>query len=177
MGGCCAAVPLGPSATDVAAHTHRNADGINMPLAFTGQEWVWARTFAKFGVNRTDMNEFFAGPAFLAWGRMGNIRGWGGPMTDAWMEGQHQLQLKILRRMNLLGMTPVLPAFAGFVPKAMLKLFPGAKFSRSAQWVSFQHMQKVAARRPLILVCLFRAIFRNSTAASISWSRVSHSLR
>ena len=26
------------------------------------------------------MGEHFAGPAFLPWGRMGNLRGWGGPL-------------------------------------------------------------------------------------------------
>ena len=26
------------------------------------------------------MAEHFAGPAFLPWGRMGNLRGWGGPL-------------------------------------------------------------------------------------------------
>ncbi len=35
--------------------------GINMPLAFTGQEYVWAKTFAQFGFNSTDLYSFFAG--------------------------------------------------------------------------------------------------------------------
>jgi len=27
-----------------------------------------------------DLQEFFAGPGFLAWGRMGNLNAWGGPL-------------------------------------------------------------------------------------------------
>lgn len=49
---------------------------------------------------------------------MGNIRGWGGPLTENWHEKSYQLQLKILERMRSLGITPVLPAFAGHVPTA-----------------------------------------------------------
>ena len=49
-------------------------------------------------------------------GRMGNIRGWGGPLPDSWYTGQLALQHKILARMRALGMIPVLPAFAGHVP-------------------------------------------------------------
>ena len=53
--------------------------GVNLPLAFTGQEWAFYRTYTEqFGLSAEDLDAHFAGPAFLAWGRMGNIRGWGG---------------------------------------------------------------------------------------------------
>ena len=41
--------------------------GINMPLAFNGQEYVFAKTFNEFGFNTTDLQTFFSGPAFYAW--------------------------------------------------------------------------------------------------------------
>ena len=44
------------------------------------------------------MNSHFAGPAFLPWGRMGNIRGWGGPLSTSWNKLQLQLQHRILDR-------------------------------------------------------------------------------
>ena len=53
--------------------------------------------------------------------RMGNIRGWGGPLPQMWITNQLILQHRILQRMRSLGMTPVLGAFAGHVPAAITK--------------------------------------------------------
>lgn len=49
---------------------------------------------------------------------MGNIRGWGGPLSEAWHNKSLALQHKILNRMRSFGMIPILPAFAGHVPRA-----------------------------------------------------------
>ena len=38
--------------------------------------------FQQFGVSDEELASHFAGPAFLAWGRMGNINSWGGPLSD-----------------------------------------------------------------------------------------------
>ncbi|KAF4040777.1 Alpha-N-acetylglucosaminidase (NAGLU) C-terminal domain [Phytophthora infestans] len=115
-------------------------NGINMPLAFTGQEKVWQNTFQKhYNVSSAGLNKFFAGSAFLAWGRMGNLRGsWvKGPLPQAFIDSQYALQLKILNRMREFGMIPALPAFAGHVPEEMKALFPNAKFTRSPNWGDF----------------------------------------
>lgn len=53
--------------------------------------------------------------------RMGNMHGWGGPLPMSWIDGQLVLQHKILNRMRQLGMIPVLPGFAGHVPKSITK--------------------------------------------------------
>ncbi len=39
--------------------------------------------------------------------------------------------------MRAFGMTPVLPAFAGFVPEALAAKYPNASIARSANWCSF----------------------------------------
>jgi alpha-N-acetylglucosaminidase len=85
------------------------------------------------GVSQESLDEHFAGPAFLPWQRMGNMEGWGGPLSSRWHEFSVALQHRILQRMRALGMTPVLPAFAGHVPKAVTALFPESSFSR-LQW-------------------------------------------
>lgn len=41
----------------------------------TGQEAVWAAVLAQFNVSEADLQDWFTGPAFLAWFRMGNIEG------------------------------------------------------------------------------------------------------
>ena len=52
---------------------------------------------------------------------MGNMEGWGGPLPQSWIDDQLSLQHQILSRMRELGMIPVLPAFAGHVPKAITR--------------------------------------------------------
>ncbi|OQR94896.1 alpha-N-acetylglucosaminidase (NAGLU) [Achlya hypogyna] len=115
-------------------------NGINVPLAFAGQEKVWAETFRKFGVDGPGMDAFLAGAAFQAWGRMGNIQGsWGpyGPLPAHFIDDQFALQKRILRRMRELGMRPALPAFAGHVPAAMRALYPDAAMRQASQWAGF----------------------------------------
>ncbi|XVE74203.1 hypothetical protein DITRI_Ditri11bG0179900 [Diplodiscus trichospermus] len=108
--------------------------GINLPLAFTGQEAVWQKVFMGFNISMEDLNDFFGGPAFLAWARMGNLHGWGGPLSKNWLKQQLVLQKKILSRMLELGMTPVLPSFSGNVPAALKTIFPSANISRLGDW-------------------------------------------
>ncbi|KAJ4711588.1 Alpha-N-acetylglucosaminidase [Melia azedarach] len=108
--------------------------GINLPLAFTGQEAIWQKVFMNFNVSAKDLDDFFGGPAFLAWARMGNLHGWGGPLSQSWLNQQLVLQKKILSRMLELGMTPVLPSFSGNVPAALKKIFPSANITRLGDW-------------------------------------------
>ncbi|XP_066379796.1 alpha-N-acetylglucosaminidase-like isoform X1 [Miscanthus floridulus] len=108
--------------------------GINLPLAFTGQESIWQKVFKSFNVTDRDLDDFFGGPAFLAWARMGNLHGWGGPLSQNWLDQQLALQKKILSRMIELGMVPVLPSFSGNVPAVFAKLFPSANITRLGDW-------------------------------------------
>ncbi|OMP10060.1 Alpha-N-acetylglucosaminidase [Corchorus olitorius] len=108
--------------------------GINLPLAFTGQEAIWQKVFMGFNISKEELNDFFGGPAFLAWARMGNLHGWGGPLSDNWLKQQLSLQKKILSRMLELGMTPVLPSFSGNVPAALKSIFPSANITRLGDW-------------------------------------------
>ncbi|XP_052092171.1 alpha-N-acetylglucosaminidase-like isoform X2 [Mytilus californianus] len=111
--------------------------GLNLPLAFTGQEAIFQRVYMKMGMTMKDMQTHFGGPAFQAWSRMGNMRGWGGPVTQTWLNDQLILQHKILDRMRALGMIPVLPGFAGHVPEALSRLHPKANVSRLRDWGRF----------------------------------------
>ncbi|XP_033636644.1 alpha-N-acetylglucosaminidase-like [Asterias rubens] len=112
-------------------------NGINLPLAFTAQEAIWQKVYLKMGFTQEELDTHFGGPAFLAWARMGNMKGWGGPLTPSWHANQLQLQHQILTRMRELGMTPVLPAFGGHVPDAITRLFPNAKVTTMTKWGHF----------------------------------------
>ncbi|XP_075680093.1 alpha-N-acetylglucosaminidase-like [Dermatophagoides pteronyssinus] len=112
-------------------------NGINLALAFNGQEIIFRRTFEKFNLTIEEIDEYFTGPAYLAWNRMGNIQTWSGPLSEHWHEHQTKLQRKILKRMRQLGMFPVVPGFSGHVPRAFRQKFPLAKMNRLANWNHF----------------------------------------
>lgn len=94
--------------------------GINMPLAAVGYECVWKNIMERLGYSKKDIDDFIAGPAFLAWWEMNNLEGWGGPNPDSWYSQQEALQKKILKRMKEYGIKPVLPGYSGMVPSKFL---------------------------------------------------------
>ena len=102
-------------------------NGINMPLAITGQEYIWQRVWKQFGMTDEQSRAFFTGPAHLPWQRMGNLDRWLGPLPQSFIDGQFVLQKQILERERGLGMKPILPAFAGHVPKDLTVMFPKMK--------------------------------------------------
>ena len=65
------------------------------------------------------------------------MHGWGGPLPDSWHVKQVELQHKILARMRAFGMLPVLPAFTGYVPDAVTRLFPLTNATRIRDWKNF----------------------------------------
>ena len=112
-------------------------NGVNLPLAITGQEKIWLNVWKKFGLNDEQIRGFFTGPAYLPWHRMANIDHWEGPLPMSWIEGQAELQKKILERERAFNMKPVLPAFAGHVPQALKEKYPSAKITSLGEWGNF----------------------------------------
>ena len=112
--------------------------GVNIMYAHTGAEYVQAKVWRQLlGANATrGIADFYSGPAFLAWFRMGNLKKWGGPMPSSFLEQQNALQLRILPRLQSLGIIGVLPAFAGFVPDALKYARPNAAISPGSQWMT-----------------------------------------
>lgn len=105
--------------------------GINMPLALVANEAISARVWKQLGMTDREISEYFVGPAHLPWMRMGNISHHDGPLSEAWHKGQVALQHKILERMRELGMKPICPAFAGFVPRTIKRLYPDLKLAET----------------------------------------------
>ena len=101
-------------------------NGVNMPLALTGQEAVWQEVWREMGMTDDEIRAYFSGPAHLPWHRMANLDSFGGPLPQGWIDGQKELQKKILARERELNMTPVLPAFAGHVPRQIAERNPQA---------------------------------------------------
>lgn len=112
-------------------------NGINMPLSITGQEAIWYRVWKKYGLQDEQIRSYFTGPAYLPWHRMANIDHWDGPLPMSWIDNQLLLEKKIVERERELGMTPVLPAFAGHVPADLKLKYPEAKINTLGSWGGF----------------------------------------
>ena len=112
-------------------------NGVNLPLAITGQEAVWYNVWTKLGMTDEQVRNYFTGPVYLPWHRMANIDGWCGPLPKEWLESQTTLQQRIVERERALNMRPVLPAFAGHVPGALRKLYPDADIQALGSWAGF----------------------------------------
>lgn len=102
-------------------------NGINMPLAITGQEYIWQKVWKQFGMTDEQSRKFFTGPSHLPWQRMGNLDRWLGPLPQSFIDGQFELQKQILKRERSFGMKPILPAFAGHVPYDLKAKYPNIK--------------------------------------------------
>ncbi len=112
--------------------------GYNMQRAPVGGEAIWRRVWKKFGLTDKELDDFFTGPAYLPWHRMGNIDKYDGPVPASFYPQTITLQKKILKRMRILGIHPIAPAFAGFVPSGFKKHFPDAKVRNIASWAGFK---------------------------------------
>jgi alpha-N-acetylglucosaminidase len=124
-------------------------NGVNMPLAITGQESVWYRVWRKAGLTDQEIRNYFTGPAHLPWHRMLNMDYWQGPLPHSWLENQEALQKKIVARERELNMTPVLPAFSGHVPYELKRIYPDAKISKLSQWGGFDTIYRSSFLDPM----------------------------
>ena len=123
-------------------------NGLNMPLAVTGQNSVWQRVYNRLGFTDEELESFFSGPAHFNWFWMGNLDGWGGPLPHSFMDKHEEMQKKILYAERSLGMTPVLPAFTGHVPPTFDQRFPEAKV-RKTNWVNFDPVTILDPSEPM----------------------------
>ena len=112
-------------------------NGVNMPLAVTGQEAVWDSVCRQLGMSDAQVTEFLAGPPYLPFQWMGCLDGYGGPLPKKWISKRQELEKKILARERAFGMKPVLQGFTGHVPGAVAKLFPGAPLQK-IKWIEWE---------------------------------------
>lgn len=112
-------------------------NGISLTLAPV-QELVWSDVYAELGLTVDEIDDHLAGPAFMAWQRMGNMRGWGGPLTNAFKKSSSLLQKRVIAAQRELGIAVALPAFAGHVPVAVARLFPNTTFTPATKWNRYE---------------------------------------
>ncbi|WP_111590589.1 alpha-N-acetylglucosaminidase [Chitinophaga dinghuensis] len=109
-------------------------NGVNVMLATVGTEAIWQRTLQRLGYTPEEARAFVAGPGFTAWWLMGNLEGWGGPVSQQMINQQEELQHKILGRMKELGIAPVLQGFYGMIPVNMKEKLHLDKVVPQGKW-------------------------------------------
>ena len=124
-------------------------NGINMPLAITGQEAIWYKVWSKLGLTDEEIRGYFTGPAHLPWHRMCNLDGWQSPLPKEWLSSQAELQEQIVAREREFNMRPVLPAFAGHVPAALKRVYPNIKTSKVSEWGGFADQYRCTFLNPM----------------------------
>lgn len=110
-------------------------NGVNLTISTVGLEKVWYNTLLKYGFTEDEIFEFLPGPAFNAWHIMGNLEGWGGPITKNMMEKRARLGQKIIKRLKKYGIEPITSAFYGMVPTKLKLKYPGSHIIPQGNWV------------------------------------------
>lgn len=111
-------------------------NGISLTLAPV-QELIWTEVYTELGLSNDEIDDHFTGPGFFAWQRMGNIRGWGGPITKNFKKKSTKLQRQIIHALQSLGIAVALPSFAGHVPIAFRRIYPNATLTPVQRWNRF----------------------------------------
>ncbi|RYF85545.1 MAG: alpha-N-acetylglucosaminidase [Chitinophagaceae bacterium] len=120
-------------------------NGINMPLAITGQNAIWKRVYNSMGFSDKELESFFSGPAYFNWFWMGNLDAWGGPLPQRWMQSHEALQKQILQRERSENRPPTNDStFLNDVSKKVYQSMAAA--DPKATWIMqgwmFQHQEK-----------------------------------
>lgn len=114
-------------------------NGFTHALVTVGLEKTWEEFLIGLGYPREKARRFVPNPAFSAWWNMGNLEGYGGPLSQQQIDKMAQLGRLIVSRMERLGMTPVLQGYVGFVPSDFQEnvRIDGLKLIPQGRWGSF----------------------------------------
>ncbi|MDP4185096.1 MAG: alpha-N-acetylglucosaminidase, partial [Bacteroidota bacterium] len=109
-------------------------NGINLALMTNGMEKVWLNTLTHFGYSREEALKFIPGPAFNAWWLMGNLEGWGGPVSQSMIDERSKTEQFIVTRMRELNIEPVFQCFYGMVPISLKNHYPKSPIIEQGKW-------------------------------------------
>lgn len=123
--------------------------GINMPLAVVGSEAVWYHVLRDLGYSEGGALGHLSGPAFWPWQLLGNFDSCLALTDTAYMEKRLELGKQIFNRESELGMTPVLPGYAGEAPRTILRQFRKARIRSIPSWHNYSPTYRIEPGDPL----------------------------
>ena len=112
--------------------------GYNAALVTVGQEAVYHQVLQQFGYSDAEARAWIPAPAHQPWWLMQNMSGFGGPVSTRLLEKRIALGQRIVARMRELGITPVMPGYAGTVPVGFAQRNPGSRVIEQGDWCGFR---------------------------------------
>ncbi|BCJ36397.1 alpha-N-acetylglucosaminidase [Actinocatenispora thailandica] len=106
-------------------------------LVLTGQEIVYRDLLVELGLSDEAARGWLSMPAHLPWQWMGNMYGYAGGQPAELLDRRAALGGRILDRLRQLGITPVLPGFAGFVPQQLVDTRDDVTAVPQGTWLGF----------------------------------------
>ena len=123
--------------------------GCNQVLVPAGHDEVYRRVFTEFGYRPEEVDAWIPAPAYQPWWLLGNVQAIGGPTgAEARLAGVDVVR-RIAARLRELGLTPVLPGYAGLVPGGFDRCNPGAAVIPQGDWGGYQRPDWLDTRDPL----------------------------
>ncbi|MFG2332481.1 alpha-N-acetylglucosaminidase [Streptomyces sp. NPDC048604] len=123
-------------------------NGVNEVFVQMGAEAAYHSALREFGYSRAELRAWIPGPAHQPWWLMQNMSGFGGPLTERLVAKRAALGRRIVARLRLLGMTPVLPGYIGTVPPGFAGRGPGARVVPQGNWIGFARPDWLDPRSP-----------------------------
>ncbi len=112
--------------------------GYDLPNAVTAFEAILERVWKRHGLTDAEIEQSFAGPAYLAFSRMSCVDNAISSLPAAWRKRSVPLQHAICRRLRSLGMDVMAQGFAGAVPAGLKRVHPNAKMAQLT-WAKYYH--------------------------------------
>lgn len=109
-------------------------NGLNMALIIQGQEQIWINTLMRLGYTEKEVLAWLVVPTHQPWMYMSNLESYGGPVPKSLPPKRVELVKKMIRRMDELGIKPILQGYYGIVPKGFAERFPGTKVHEQGLW-------------------------------------------
>ena len=102
-----------------------------------GTEMLYYKLLRDYGYSDADARAWIPGPAHQPWWWMDNLSGADGPVSTQLLESRAALAVQIFDRMRELGITPLIPAFIGFVPSDFADRNNGADVVPQGPWSGY----------------------------------------
>ncbi len=111
--------------------------GYNIALMTAGLQKVWDLTLADMGYTEAQRKNYIADDAASAWWHMGNLQGFGGPVSAEQIERDAALGKWMVGAMREVGIEPIFQGFVGLIPSSTSdNQLADSRIFRTGNWVA-----------------------------------------
>ncbi|MBQ3792355.1 MAG: alpha-N-acetylglucosaminidase C-terminal domain-containing protein, partial [Clostridia bacterium] len=91
-------------------------------LDLGGMEAVWVAFLQKLGYTADEAKNFVCGYVYSSWWLMGNLEGYGGPVSDSWILDSLRMARRTRRFLRAMGAKTAGQIFSGMLPQSFASL-------------------------------------------------------